>query len=117
MVARGTTSEEVERALGMRHQTVSARRTDLRASGYTDYLRDEKGIRIQRSTSSKSPAYVQIVTEKGKNVIDNKLPLQLRGRDPTSSHHGDNPMSAQAFGYTSRYTDCYRILEHMRQFS
>jgi|SRR5215469_6544209 len=114
---RGTTCEEVERALGMRHQTVSARRTDLRASGYTDYLRDEKGIRLQRSTSSKSPAYVHVVTDKGKNVVDNKLPLHLHGHDPTGSHHGGNPMSSHAFGYTSRYTDCYRILEYMRQLS
>ena len=113
----GSTSEEVERALGMLHQTVSARRTDLRASGYTDYLRDALGVRMKRPTRTNNGAYVQVATPKGLAVIRDKLPLHLKGRDPTESHHGGDPMSSQAFNFTSRYSDCYRILEHMCKFS
>jgi len=114
---RGTTSEEVERILNMRHQTVSARRTDLRAAGYTDYLRDAQGVIIRRPTSTGSGAAVEIATQKGRDAIDFNLSLRLNLGDPTSSHHGGNPLSAAAFTRTSRSQDAYRVLECMRRFS
>jgi hypothetical protein len=60
---RGTTSEEVEHLLDMRHQTVSPRRTDLRAAGYTDYLYIN-GQRVRRPTTTGSTAYVEVATQK-----------------------------------------------------
>jgi hypothetical protein len=114
---RGTTSEEVEQLLNMRHQTASARRTDLRAAGYTDYLYDEHGNRIRRPTTTGSSAYVEIATQKGMVAIDFHMPLQLNGGDPTISHHGGVATSTAAFGRTSRLDGARRVLECMRRFS
>jgi hypothetical protein len=114
---RGSICEEIEQLLGMRHQTVSARRTDLRAAGYTDYLRDADGEPLRRLTSTGSPAAVEIATEKGRAVIDFNLPLQLNGGDPTRGRHGGSPTSTAAFGITSRSEGARRVLEAMRRFS
>jgi hypothetical protein len=113
----GTTCEEVEQMLDMRHQTASARRTDLRASGYTTYLLDADKIEIRRPTSTGSPARVEVATAKGVAAITYGLPLQLNGHDPTRGYHGDDPASTTAFGRTSRHHDAWRVLECMVKFS
>jgi hypothetical protein len=114
---RGSICEEIEQLLHMRHQTVSARRTDLRAAGYTDYLRDPNGDPMRRLTTTGSPAAVEIATQKGRDAIDFNLPLQLNGGDPTRSRHGGSPTSTAAFGVTSRMQGARRVLEAMRRFS
>lgn len=98
----GTTCSEVESILGqhgrhVRHQSVSARRTELRAAGYTDYLLDGQGQPVRRPTESGRLAYVEIATRLGKDAIRLGWDLHLRGGDPTAGHHGGNPMSAGAF--------------------
>lgn len=108
----GTTSEEVEKLLRMRHQTVSARRTDLRYNGYTDYLL-VNGIKIRRPTDSGRTAYVEIATKRGKDVIKFNTPLMFSGRDPTKPKHHGNKASDDAFNELD-FTICARaVLECM----
>jgi len=115
---QGTICEDCERGLGMRHQTASARRTDLRASGYTTYLVDPVTKQeLRRPTSTGSPARVEVATPKGVAAITYGLPLQLNGHDPTRSHHGGDPASTGAFGRTARSHDAWRVLEYMVKFS
>jgi hypothetical protein len=114
---RGSICEEIEQLLNMRHQTVSARRTDLRRAGYTDYLRDVDGIILRRPTTTDSPAAVEVATKKGKMAIAYDVPLQLNGGDPTEGRHGGNPTSKAAFGNTSRSHDARRVLAAMCKFS
>src|SRR5262245_54605023 len=112
----GTISEEVEKILGMRHQTCSARRTDLRASGYTTYLL-ENGKKVQRLTTAGSPAYVEIATQKGIDAIRHGTSLWFKDQDPTSAYHGGTETSEQAFAKTPRSQDARRVLEIMVRFS
>jgi hypothetical protein len=112
----GTTSEEVEQILEMRHQTCSARRTDLRASGYTTYL-VVKDVRVRRATSTGASAYVQIATPRGIAAIRDGIPLKLKEDDPTRGFHRGTPTSSQAFAQTPRSQDARRVLEVMVRFS
>jgi hypothetical protein len=113
----GTTCENIEQMLDMRHQTASARRTDLRTAGYTDYLRDDAGNPIERLTTSGSPAKVEVATQRGKDAIEFNLPLVFKTGDPTRGHHGDDLSSAAAFKRTGRINDAYRVLKCMVKFS
>jgi hypothetical protein len=114
-MVRGTTCEEVELGTGMLHQTASARRTDLRAAGYTDYLYEADGVTpVKRSTKKgRSGAKVQVVVQKGKDAINHGLPLQLNGGDPTRGRHRGDSASAAAFSHTG----ARRVLEYMLRFS
>ena len=110
----GATSEETEFALGMRHQTVSARYTDLRTWGYITYWRDSAGIKMQRPTTTGSAAYVHISTAKGRRAVQAGLPIRRNGADdPTAGRHGGNPASAAAFSNTNRSNDCLKVLTHI----
>lgn len=112
----GTTSEEVETLLGMKHQTVSARRTDLRANGYTTYLMDNASV-VRRKTNSGKSAIVEIATQRGKDAIRHNTPLMFDGRDPTRPRHRGNPASSEAFN-TSDFTKCARaVLACMCKFT
>jgi hypothetical protein len=80
----------------MPHQTVSARRTDLRKGGYTDYLRDADNQQVRRPTRSGRGAFVEIATRLGKDTIKLGLQIRLNG-DPTRGRRKGNPASRDAF--------------------
>lgn len=58
--ARGVIDDEVERSLGMRHQTASARRRELELSGHVE--RTDR----RRATRSGRTAAVYVATDKGR---------------------------------------------------
>lgn len=63
---RGATSYEVEVALDMRHQTCSARFTDLKTEKHKHFLRpllNGAGTQVTRPTDTGSPAGVWIAVE------------------------------------------------------
>jgi hypothetical protein len=106
----GTTCEEVEDGTSLKHQTVSARRTELRKYGYTDYLLDAVGNRTRRATKSGRAAYIEIATQKGIATIKNGWPIVIGdGHDPTASRHHGNPMSDAAFA-SSEFASARRIV-------
>lgn len=90
----GTTCEEVEKLLHMKHQTASARRTELRYNGYTDYLKDS-GNKVRRRTDSGRTAFVEIATRLGIEAIRRNLPLMFIGRD--IMQHGGDAASQDAY--------------------
>jgi hypothetical protein len=94
----GSTSEETEIALGLKHQTVSARYTELREWGYIEYWCDGGNIPIERDTVSGRGACVHITTKMGKDAVELGFPIYKPGsRDPTEGKHGGNPTSAAAY--------------------
>jgi hypothetical protein len=103
----GATSEECEFNLDMKHQTVSARRTDLQRLGLIDYARDANGKRERRITASGRPAYVKVATTKGKDTIKFGWRISAKG-DPTRSRHKGNPMSNEAFESLKHSDVCAR---------
>lgn len=115
----GRTAQETEFDLNMARSTVSARCSELRPAGYTDYWYREDGKRHTRLTSTTSPAYVQICTQLGFDMLDNDLPLsRLKpGRDPTRRKHGGVATSDTAFGRTDRMRDARRILKHIAKYT
>jgi hypothetical protein len=114
---RGTTCEEVERGTGLPHQTVSARRTDLRTAEYTMYLLDSTGARVQRPTRTGAMADVEVATKRGIEAIKYGLPLMLKSGDPTAGRHGGNPTSQAAFKTSSRQTGALAVLAYMVKYS
>jgi hypothetical protein len=113
----GTTCEEVELELNMRHQTVSARRTDLRTSGYTEYLLNGDGTPAMRLTTTGSPAHVEIASDLGLKAMKYNVPLDLRHSDPTISKHGGNPASNKAYRITKKGTDARKVLAIMVKYT
>jgi hypothetical protein len=112
-IPRGRISEETEIALDRKHQTISARYTDLRREGYIEYLLDAGGIPIKRNTRSGSSAYVHVVTPAGLQAIRLGFVQITNNRDPTVNRHGGNAMSATAFNKTNRNrnTDALEVLK------
>lgn len=107
----GATSEEVELALRIVHQSVSARFTDLRANGYIQYWHASHGIIAVRRTVQNEDAYVHIVTARGVEAIEQDKPIRYASKDTTENYHGGNPMSHRAFIHsTSRTAQIRRIL-------
>jgi hypothetical protein len=108
----GTTSYEAEQLTGLSHQTVSARRSELRQWGYTDYLLNERGARVTRLTDTGRNAYVEIATDKGKTAIQYGWRIH-DGPDPTLGRHGGNPMSDAAFQSTDLSIARWEVLKTM----
>jgi hypothetical protein len=99
----GATSDEVQRALGGEHQSVSPRTTELHQHGYIEPLLDKDGTSIKRSTRrGRQPAQVWIATKRGIEVIRLGLPIWVGKGDPTARKHKGNPQSAVAFNATDR---------------
>ena len=59
----GLTDEELEDRLGLRHQTVSARRRELVLLGLAGHARDAAGARVRRMNGSGRSAWVWTVLD------------------------------------------------------
>lgn len=115
---QGTTSDEVEQITNLPHTTVSARRTEFRKAGLTDYLYDEHGDPIQRLTRQGRGAAVEVATLLGKETIRLGWPININGKDdPTAGRHGGNPMSAAAFRSTNFASARREVLRVMCLYS
>jgi hypothetical protein len=60
---RGATDDEVSEALGLVHNSVAPRRTELEKAGLVVKLFDEKGQRVRRETRQGSTAGVYVAIE------------------------------------------------------
>lgn len=107
----GRISEEVEIELNMPRSTPSTRCFELRMAGYINYLYNEHGKRETRDTTTKSPAFVLVATQRGADAIKHNLPLQLRDdHDATRRKHRGIETSEMAFERTNREGDARRVL-------
>jgi hypothetical protein len=105
----GATSDEVQRALRLEHQSISPRTTELHQAGYIELLLEDNKP-VTRLTAQGRPAQVWIATKRGKDVIRLDLPLWIGKGDITASHHKGNPQSITAHESSDRGALRRRVL-------